>query len=874
MNILPPSCKSEGQFYRVEEEKTGSTLTALAADALSPQTPENCQLAKREAAGLKKMLLRLVSTLVDESIDLEVVKNRLDSIICLFYSFEDYTEILDWETFLSGFNALTSDFERLLFVLFAHSKLNVTENEYQSFLELFGIDDCMNGELDKIFVKVNHYIDFHSSNYVKIYLSDDELKHFVVDVRTLCRMALYLFDQAIWIKKCYQGQVFDDECFQHMCELIPLVTIWGNNPWLNLAENFKKKPTTIYSSLIVSYCCEDDDTSALQYLRLANQMLITKCLERIKEDRTLLQRGERSLELSAYFLASSHEVYNYCYNVIKGIPLSERSLCDVLKDEARQIFLLGAGVEERLSTREIKYRKQLADCGYDMMDNLKECLSRIRVSSSKNWLRDIGNEIQEFIRWADDYPHLAADICSDISLALSKLESDSFFGPIKAGLQARLIVHAFLGRLGEEKKHSFDPSSRYMHYLAIRDFCAYLPQIISFVNSLGDISGLTLFDLLSNAVFKTAGNFFKTRAQQRIVHQIPYNWSLEAISIINILRGDSFYELLQSNAEMQVIKFAGMFRKAVLSPGRFWNYAKLEFFKWWRPQKKSRGTEQILRIFCHTGAPLISAAATAFLFYAAAYSVIMLSLGSLTVSYAFYRISRYLIDRYYQVDSSLEACKEFSVDQLKKNPEALQSLRTKIGHFIDNSRRTYALVQAETVTINPFVHNWFNSRDSDIQGLVDDLHDQLEQQDNNEIKQVIHNFNEALQPDKLRKQLKEEYFELFEGAKADISLEREYLVHHLIKRLEQQWLIPKITSCFTECYADHFSGSKRQRSLDPELRHQLEDSASLIQKDRWTNSEIKTLVKKLALYRPDLRRGAMLSGTSEDMIDHIFPRLA
>ncbi len=812
----------------------------------------------------QKILNDLTASLCDLNSDKKIVDSRIKRIIREFQIFE--TIYLDWETCLIGLNDTSNDLQRVCFLVLAHSKLALSKEQNVILLKLFTSIGNNTKWTKLLFVNLKDYHDIYLQNYQSSSLDENTLQNFLTDSRTLSRLSLLFSEQIIRIKKKFSGRVFNDKCIQHMCDMRPLAIFWNTDPLTDLAGTFKIDASNIYRKSLVSYFQTSDSITALASYRFANQVLISKCLEVIQKNN---RKKENSL-LSRYILSVSEEVYNHCYRAIKATPLPTRSLGNVLKNEARQVFLFGIGTQEHLSLKEIKYQKQLADCGYNMRDKLSECLSRIRVSSSKNWLNEIGCEIREFIKWADEYPHLAEEITVSIALALSRLESDNFFTPIKGALKAKLIVHAFLGGLGEEKKYSFDPNSRYLHFLAIRDFCSYLPEIISIVKSCGDITGSTLFDLVN-----AAGKFYQTRMQKRIIKQIPYNWTAEAISLINIIRGDSFYELLQSNAEMQMIKFAGTFRKAVLNPRKLWKYLKLEFFKWWIPLKKSEGFERFCRSLIHIGLPAVSAGAVIGAFtLTGILSALSLSLGILTLSLVFYRISRSLLDKHYHVNSDFDSRKEFSLDELKNDETSFQVFQTKIHNFLDNARRTYALMQAAEVNPNPAVQHWFENHSSEIQGLAEDLLDLLDQEENTTIQEIFNSFNKTLQPETLRTQLKKLYPQLFEGLKKDSPLAKEYLAHNLIKRLEQQWLIPKVTAFFTDCYAKNFAlnSTNRDKNLNRKLNNQLEECAPLLQKDRWSNAEVKNIVKKLAVHEPSLRKGSLLVETTEDMIDHIFPR--
>lgn len=529
-------------------------------------------------------------------------------------------------------------------------------------------------------------------------------------------------------------------------------------------------------------------------------------------------------------------------------------------------------MKTHLSRTKIKYEKKLADRGYNMMFNLQQYLSQITLEPNDNWLFVVGREIQKFIAWSDNHPHLAADICADICHSLSKMESDNFLNNLHASLRGRLFVHAFLGKLGESKKKTFDPDDKFMHYLAIRDFCSYLPQIVSFMKSTGSIDGTTtLFGLF----YKTVIGTYKTRAEQRISKNIPREYYIETLAIIKIIRGDSFYDLLRYNAEIQVVKLVGNFRKAILNPSRFWNYLKLEFYKWWNPLKNSQGREKIFRSVSHVGIPALSAAASLMLFFTISiFSALILSLGILTLSYALFRVSQMFIENTFQTKSELKAYKQFCINELRKDPSQYRDFQSRIDSLIKNSHRTYALVQPQTIEITPTIKNWANEKTEEIEQIVFDLSDRLDDNRDRDMNQIFHRYNSLLNPIKLKEFIRKHHSHLFSSLKKGKSLAREYLTHKIIKRLESEWLKPKLTAIFLDLYSDHFATGTSDNNFTPTsgLQDRFEDKIHLLSKDSWNDLDIINIIKRFSVHDPKLRKGSVLSDSSIDVVDSLFPR--
>ncbi len=258
-------------------------------------------------------------------------------------------------------------------------------------------------------------------------------------------------------------------------------------------------------------------------------------------------------------------------NKYESIPRPKKTFQKVLWESAQNTILtaatLGLAGGEKATPVSFRVRKQFADLGYNMVDELKNV---------DNWKKGdslqeiIANNVKDFLLWADEHPDAAASLATDIALTVSMYgdKEGNTLKLLETGMRARMNVRAALGELGHETRipKVTRPDLRYQ---ALADLAKYGPLAVTAKNVLVDsVNGLVaagLTGMVVNGIKALAGGG-QNAVVQKVVKEMAMDQLSTAVGILQAARGASLPEILASTQTTALIALAGNVRNAVTHP--------------------------------------------------------------------------------------------------------------------------------------------------------------------------------------------------------------------------------------------------------------------------------------------------------------------
>lgn len=257
------------------------------------------------------------------------------------------------------------------------------------------------------------------------------------------------------------------------------------------------------------------------------------------------------------------------------------------------------------SPKEISRKFQYAQMGYSIMENVRDFLNNLPENVSPQ--KAIILEIEKFLTWSKWHPWTAAELASDIMLTCYMLkgtgEKGSEFDAMIASLEIKAGVSAFnIGFHNPEDEEPVEQEEQ-LKYRALADICRYLPVaagigvgMVQFIrNEEWSVLGLT--KTVGKQVLKAAGT-------QMISRSIPKGYEDMALSLAQIIRQDSFTQIMDKRAELATIQMAGGIKDIIRNPKGVFEGMKRSAIIWARTLKNSKGDAFIFRVLVQAVLPI------------------------------------------------------------------------------------------------------------------------------------------------------------------------------------------------------------------------------------------------------------------------------
>ncbi|HRD54810.1 MAG TPA: hypothetical protein PLC42_00260 [Parachlamydiaceae bacterium] len=244
-----------------------------------------------------------------------------------------------------------------------------------------------------------------------------------------------------------------------------------------------------------------------------------------------------------------------------------------------------------LNPGEIQQKKELADKGYSMIDELEKWMSRSFLTENESFENLVLNLTKEFLDWADDHPKAASHLISDVALTCSVLLEKELSERLFIALDAMIVSRLFFDSLGLSPEYEKVEDDDLLKFRALADFMTYCPKMAAIYNIIKKTAGgssQTLFSWVLNAIKETAG----TAAAQKIVHLVPKGKEKFVSFLIDTVRGKEVREILAHQRSLALVQVAGTVRKVIKNS----HPVLLSLEIWWKTIFEATGEERKERI--------------------------------------------------------------------------------------------------------------------------------------------------------------------------------------------------------------------------------------------------------------------------------------
>lgn len=253
------------------------------------------------------------------------------------------------------------------------------------------------------------------------------------------------------------------------------------------------------------------------------------------------------------------------------IPQPRKEFLELLKEQVRNeafnYLTMGFYSSEAYVTAdEFITRKRYAEAGY--------CLAKAMAEWTQwqgtNPASILYNLVQDFLRWADDYPRDAARLASDILLTISIFHGQGLIDTLSQQVNAKIFVSSVLGTMGRDMADK-PITPEHFKFRALADLVRYGPKASAGANALRNVGAQLMqgnfLAAMWDGITTYANDGYKASVIQRTVDALTDNTAQIARVALALMRGDSMQQIITSQAMIELVTVVGNIRRAYLSPG-------------------------------------------------------------------------------------------------------------------------------------------------------------------------------------------------------------------------------------------------------------------------------------------------------------------
>lgn len=328
---------------------------------------------------------------------------------------------------------------------------------------------------------------------------------------------------------------------------------------------------------------------------------------------TLLQRiidviGEKQKFLKNDLLSSQQkiqlkleiDVLNHKYHKLlskyENTPVAQKSFMEAnsqrLANLAKSLLTLGYFNGHLLTPEELKYKKHYADLGYDMMNNLSTWLEDLQMKPDESVVDVLKREVEGFLVWADKHPRTAVNLVADIALTCSVIGDKSYVDQFIDTMKAKAYTAALSEGWSIFPLEDPLETPEELKYRALADLFRCAPIAAAIIRPVF----ANQFISLQKTFFDTGFEVLKVFTAQQVQYFIPAEYARIALSVLQIVKGESFQKILEEQRNIELARLGGVAIKALANPEGFLSALKLRLKLWSKTLVHCTGWEKVARI--------------------------------------------------------------------------------------------------------------------------------------------------------------------------------------------------------------------------------------------------------------------------------------
>ena len=289
-----------------------------------------------------------------------------------------------------------------------------------------------------------------------------------------------------------------------------------------------------------------------------NQAIIQKLqgeVSELREEVLTLEKEVISLE----------EGFQLQLDKYKSLKPPSHTLLDAIKkyafDHIMDVVTLGFLNNQYKTPRQFEMEMEFAKAGYNWVEGLKEFVGE----DTPNIPAYIDHQVDDFLRFADDYPEIAVSLAPDVAVTINRLGNPSALKTFLVGMSAKYYTYTLLRQLGRNTHArpviSEDAYKAAAKWKAFGDLVQYGPLASTTPQVVGSAwKGLSKGNLIEG-VTNALMTGFKEReaniATRDHVRDLRPEGEFVAEAVLRVLSGKSSQKIVQLQHNTSLHRLAG-----------------------------------------------------------------------------------------------------------------------------------------------------------------------------------------------------------------------------------------------------------------------------------------------------------------------------
>lgn len=569
------------------------------------------------------------------------------------------------------------------------------------------------------------------------------------------------------------------------------------------------------------------DTSALMETT-ENPLDVYRSKVILDEEQGKKIEQETQLAKIQLYLGQLAEGFDEEINLYAAIPDFKLNMGELVKkgisDKAKKLTTFSKENKPR-NVEEFRMRWQVALLGYEWSKAMLEFTDVKGQSLSEA----VSNLVKEFLAFADNHPHTAEALVTNIALTIDLLGEKSALDTLISGMHKRVVLRGINRGMGWNERVEPKLTQNDLKWVALAEMAAQFPKIATGVTAAKAFwTGFSEQGSLLKAIIKVTSTITQNTVVSAIVTQTNENY-LEAVeTTLRVVRGDSMGELLTARQRVVAAQLVGELSKAYFQPAAFLQGLTRGLQRVGARVNAAGLFEKSLRIGALVGVPILGLTASALLAstlgaaFAGFVALGAVSLGPLMIWQALNLAFPNTVRKADQLERE---------EWLKSNPEHLQKLREEQVRILQ-SLQTSGRVPSQVVKgeiIEKFV-----SKDDLIE-----FQNQVTIKFKAELDQRLDLYRKArgkVQPQQLISFYLDQEFKPFNEITRDkysnIKELNLYLENWARLTFFEKWLKPKVeAACVSEFHVmiAHYGSPEKFAAVNNKAQKQLNKTSTMVE---------------------------------------------